>query len=310
VRALQARGDVAAMTGDGVNDAPALKQSNIGVAMGITGTSVSKEAAAIVLTDDNFASIAAAVEEGRRVYDNLVKSLAFVLPTNLGLALILMWAVFFFPFNEVSATVDGAVRVTRELLLPMAPTQLLWINLVATVALALPLAFEAKEPNVMRRAPRNPSAPVLSGFVIFRTFLAAILMTAGCIGLFMWEYNTALKNGVEASVALAKAQTMGVTTVIMFQIFYMLNCRSLKDSIFKIGLLSNKAVFIGVAALIALQAIFIYTPVMHKVFGSAPLGGKDILIAIAAGAIILPVISVEKLLRSRTDRAAATPVPA
>jgi Ca2+-transporting ATPase len=303
VRALQQRGDVAAMTGDGVNDAPALKQSNIGVAMGITGTSVSKEAAAIVLTDDNFASIAAAVEEGRRVYDNLVKSLAFVLPTNLGLALILMWAVFFFPFNEVSSTVDGVVRATRELLLPMAPTQLLWINLVATVALALPLAFEAKEPNVMKRPPRNPNAPVLSGFVIFRTFLAAILMTVGCIGLFMWEYNTALRNGVEASVALAKAQTMGVTTVIMFQIFYMLNCRSLKDSIFKIGLLSNKAVFIGVAALVALQAVFIYAPFMHKVFGSAPLGTKDVLVAIAAGMIILPVISVEKFLRSRSDAA-------
>ena len=304
VRALQERNEVAAMTGDGVNDAPALKQANIGVAMGITGTSVSKEAAAIVLTDDNFASIAAAVEEGRRVYDNLVKSLAFVLPTNLGLALILMWAVFFFPFNEVTAVVDGVTKTTRELLVPMLPTQLLWINLVATVALALPLAFEAKEPNVMKRPPRSPSAPVLSGFVIFRTFLAAILMTVGCIGLFMWEYNTALKNGVDASLALAKAQTMGVTTVIMFQIFYMLNCRSLKDSIFKIGLLSNKAVFIGVAALIVLQAVFIYLPLMNAVFGSAPLAMGDLLRAVLAGMIILPVISLEKFIRNRKTPAA------
>ncbi len=305
VRALQERNEVVAMTGDGVNDAPALKQANIGVAMGITGTSVSKEAAAIVLTDDNFASIAAAVEEGRRVYDNLVKSLAFVLPTNLGLALILMWAVFFFPFNEVTAVVDGVTKTTRELLVPMLPTQLLWINLVATVALALPLAFEAKEPNVMKRPPRSPSAPVLSGFVIFRTFLAAILMTVGCIGLFMWEYNTAIKNGVDASVALAKAQTMGVTTVIMFQIFYMLNCRSLKDSIFKIGLLSNKAVFIGVAALIVLQAVFIYLPLMNAVFGSAPLAMGDLLRAVLAGMIILPVISLEKFIRNRKTPAAA-----
>ncbi|MFY7896961.1 MAG: HAD-IC family P-type ATPase, partial [Phycisphaerales bacterium] len=305
VRALQERNEVAAMTGDGVNDAPALKQANIGVAMGITGTSVSKEAAAIVLTDDNFASIAAAVEEGRRVYDNLVKSLAFVLPTNLGLALILMWAVFFFPFNEVTAVVDGVTKTTRELLVPMLPTQLLWINLVATVALALPLAFEAKEPNVMKRPPRSPSAPVLSGFVIFRTFLAAILMTVGCIGLFMWEYNTAIKNGIDASVALAKAQTMGVTTVIMFQIFYMLNCRSLKDSIFKIGLLSNKAVFIGVAALLVLQAVFIYLPLMNTVFGSAPLAVGDVIRAVLAGMIILPVISLEKFIRNRRSPAAA-----
>ena len=150
VRALQASDQIVAMTGDGVNDAPALKQANIGVAMGITGTAVSKEAADIVLTDDNFASIAAAVEEGRRVYDNLIKSLAFVLPTNLGLAFILIYAVAFFPFDPQS----------KELLLPMRPVQLLWINLVAAVSLALPLAFEAKEPDIMRRPPRSPQEPV------------------------------------------------------------------------------------------------------------------------------------------------------
>jgi calcium-translocating P-type ATPase len=137
VKALQKANDVVAMTGDGVNDAPSLKQSNVGVAMGITGTSVSKESADIVLADDNFSSIAAAVEEGRRVYDNLLKSLAFLLPTNLGLAFILIYGIIFFPFNPI----------TKELLLPMLPVQLLWINLVAAIALALPLAFEVKEPN-------------------------------------------------------------------------------------------------------------------------------------------------------------------
>lgn len=130
-------------------------------------------------------------------------------------------------------------------------------------------------------------------------------MTVGCIGLFMWEYNTAIKNGIDASVALAKAQTMGVTTVIMFQIFYMLNCRSLKDSIFKIGLLSNKAVFIGVAALLVLQAVFIYLPLMNTVFGSAPLAVGDVIRAVLAGMIILPVISLEKFIRNRRSPAAA-----
>jgi magnesium-transporting ATPase (P-type) len=288
VRAIQRDNHVVAMTGDGVNDAPALKQSNIGVAMGITGTSVSKEAADIVLTDDNFASIAAAVEEGRRVYDNLIKSLAFVLPTNLGLAFILIYAVLFFPFDPQM----------QQLLLPMQPIQLLWINLVATVALALPLAFEVKEPDVMRRPPRKPEEPVLSSFVIFRTVTAAVLMTAGAVGLFHWEYYTALDAGVQESLALAKAQTMAVTTVIMFQIFYMLNCRSLKDSIFKIGLFSNKAVYIGIASLLLLQAVFIYTGAMHSVFATMPLSLRDILLSALVGAIILPVISAEKWLLS------------
>jgi Ca2+-transporting ATPase len=292
VRALQQNNEVVAMTGDGVNDAPALKQSNIGVAMGITGTAVSKEAADIVLADDNFASIAAAVEEGRRVYDNLIKSLAFVLPTNLGLAMILMWAVAFFPFVVKPGASVG------ELLLPMAPTQLLWINLVATVALALPLAFEAKEPNVMRRNPRKPDAPVLSGFVIMRTFVAAVLMTAGAVGLFLWEYNLSGKNWE----AVSKAQTMAVTTVILFQIFYMFNCRSLRDSIFKIGLFSNPTVFIGIAALLILQALFIYAPFMHAIFGTAPLSAQDLLVATLVGMLILPVISAEKYLRSKLEK--------
>jgi Ca2+-transporting ATPase len=299
VQALQAQDQVVAMTGDGVNDAPALKQANIGVAMGITGTSVSKEAAAIVLTDDNFASIAAAVEEGRRVYDNLIKSLAFILPTNLGLAMILIAAVAFFPFVPSPDLIEGMSLAAKELLLPLSPPQLLWINLVAAVALALPLAFEAKEPNVMRRPPRSVNSPVLSGFVIARTFAVALLMTVGCIGLFFYELDAGRNSGLSEGAAISKAQTMAVTTVIMFQIFYLLNCRSLRDSLLKIGVFSNPAVFLGIGSLILLQLFFIYAPVMNGIFSSAPLSLSDLLLATLVGAAVLPVISVEKWYRNR-----------
>lgn len=288
VKALQGENHVVAMTGDGVNDAPSLKQSNIGVAMGITGTAVSKESADIVLADDNFASISAAVEEGRRVYDNLIKSLAFLLPTNLGLALILIYGIMFFPFDPV----------TKVLLLPMLPTQLLWINLVAAVALALPLAFEVKEPDIMHRPPRKPDAPLFNTFVVFRVVAVSILMTAGTIILFDMEYRQGLAAGITAATALAKAQTIAVTFVIFFQIFYMIHCRSLKDNILKIGWFSNPTVFWGIGVILALQALFIYLPFFQNVFQTAPLSLKDLGLTAAASFAIFPIISLEKWIRS------------
>ncbi len=295
VRALQQRNAIVAMTGDGVNDAPALKQSNIGVAMGITGTAASKQAADIVLTDDNFASIGAAVEEGRRVYDNLIKSLAFVLPTNLGLALILLCAVAFFPFN----------RETGELLLALSPIQLLWINLVATVSLALPLAFEAQEPDVMRRPPRKPDQPVFGEFLLKRTAAVAILMTMSTVGVFLWEYHSEVRLGVAPAVAMAEAQTIAVTTIIFFQCFYLANCRSLSHSFLSVGVFKNRMFYVGVALVLLLQLAFVYLPAANRLFGSAPLHSEAWVKALVVGALILPAISFEKLVLQKRSAAAS-----
>jgi magnesium-transporting ATPase (P-type) len=295
VQALQTQRHVVAMTGDGVNDAPALKRADIGIAMGITGTAVSKEAAKVVLMDDNFASITAAVEEGRRVYDNLIKSLAFVLPTNLGLACTLTASMFFFP----TVRVDGV----NELLMAMSPSQTLWINLVASVTLSIPLAFEVLEPNAMRRMPRSPDEPVFSGFIVARLIVVALLMSTGACGLFLWEYFRIIGpepvTNARHALALAEAQTLCVTSITFTQIFYLLNCRSLRDSLFAQGVFSNPAIFIGIGLLLLLQSCFIYLPPLQTLFATAALDARAWLYAMAAGAIVLPVISLDKWIRNR-----------
>jgi Ca2+-transporting ATPase len=285
VRALQRQGHVVAMTGDGVNDAPALKQADIGVAMGITGTSVSKEAADVVLLDDNFATIRSAVEEGRRIYDNLVKSLSFLLPTNLCFAFLFAFAVAFFPFHPA----------TSELIVPLSPLQLFWINLVASLLLGTPLAFEPAEPDVMNRPPRPASAPILGRALALRTAVIGAVMAACCIVVFLTEYAAMTGNGIAEQTAMAKAQTMALNTVVMLQLWYLLESRSLRLTLFELNPLSNRALLAGVGILLALQVAMTHLPVMNAVFETAPLSPQEWLKTVLFGFAVVPLTVAEKI---------------
>lgn len=274
VAALQADQQVVAMTGDGVNDAPALKRADIGVAMGMKGTEAAKEAAGMVLADDNFATLRTAVLEGRTVYDNLRKALVFLLPTNGGQALVMIAAIL--------------LGIT----LPITPVQILWINMVSAITLSLPLVFDKAAANLMQRSPRQSDEALLSPSLLFRIAFVSVLL----MGLTLVLYNWSIRHQAD----LAHARTVAINSLVVAEMVYLISCRSLTGSTLTLkSWLENGYALLAIFALLLMQLALTYLPFMHALFGTAAITLQDWLIITGSSLLLYLLMELEKHLTPR-----------
>ena len=276
VKALQAHGAICAMTGDGVNDAPALRMADVGVAMGIKGTEVTKDAAEVVLADDNFSTIAAAVEEGRRVYDNLKKTILFILPTNGAESFLIIAAILF------------------GTMIPLTPVQILWVNMVTSVTISLALAFEPVERGAMNRPPRSANEPLLSNYFLWRILFVSVLIGGLTLALSVWllahDYSESM------------VRTIILQTIVMCQAFHLFNSRSIRESAWSLDFFGNKAVFAVCGLMLLLQLAVVYLPFMNTIFGTEPLPMKGWVFPILLGAIVFIIVEIEKFIMRSCGR--------
>lgn len=272
VMTLQAHGLTVAMTGDGVNDAPALKRADAGIAMGLKGSEAAKEASELVLADDNFASIAAAVREGRTVYDNIKKVISWTLPTNVGESLTIV------------------IALLLGMALPVTAVQILWVNLITAITLGLALAFEPTEENTMRRPPRPRNAPILTGELIWHVVLVSALFVFAVFGIYAY--------GINKGYTPELARTMAVNTLVVLEIFHLFFIRNIYGtSLTRKAARGTRVVWTTVIAVTAAQFAVTYLPPLQTVFGTQAVPFFDGVLIVAVGAMFFAIIEVEKQLR-------------
>ena len=269
VKKIQDNNNIVAVTAEGINDLEALEQSDIGIAMGKYGCDIIKEEADMVLTDDNFASIEAGLEEGRNIDNNIMKFITWTLPTNLGEGLVILFAILL-----------GTT-------LPILPVQILWINLITAIFLGLTLAFEPKENGVMSILPRKPDASIISKEIVRKLIIIGSIMLAGAFFLFFQEERV-------LNTSEAEARTVAVNYFVIIEAFYILNCRTRLNSFFKASFFSNTWLIGGIFITMLLQVIFTYVPFMNEHFGSAPITGEAWLEILGVGFLTFVIIEIEK----------------